>query len=134
MEGGVGGSVYDAVYLPIAVRTADSPQRRDGYPLVYDRREQQWRGSLVGLTAVGSRTVPRIEPVTSVWSGLRRSTSNHGEARAEVRRGVSSFPLLRQYAASRLPPRRQNLTNDVPNQPESTPRRENHHSKGSNRY
>jgi len=35
----------------VRYRAAGSPQWRDGYPLVYDRREQQWRGSLVGLTA-----------------------------------------------------------------------------------
>jgi hypothetical protein len=32
-------------------RVAGAPSWREGYPLVYDERERQYRGSLVGLTS-----------------------------------------------------------------------------------
>src|SRR5512140_147644 len=34
----------------VRYRAAGAAEWREGYPLVYDRRERQYRGSLVGLT------------------------------------------------------------------------------------
>ncbi len=46
---------------PVRYRVAGSAEWREGYPLVYDQRERQYRGSLVGLTPDTLYNI-RLEP------------------------------------------------------------------------
>jgi hypothetical protein len=43
----------------VRYRTAQATAWREGYPLVYDQRERQYRGSLVGLRP---NTLPCVAP------------------------------------------------------------------------
>jgi len=48
------GFYYNRAIAPgpclVRDRIAETTEWREGYPLVYDQRERQYRGSLVGLT------------------------------------------------------------------------------------